>query len=88
MGFELPWPVPHILNRGKPYAIHLTYILWRVFKIVLQCIFGNDLFASLLKMQSIKGKHTAIGGDHENLLGIAVFSGDGLPSAIHLDVNF
>ena len=88
LGFKLPWPVLHILYRGKPYAIHLTYILWRVFKIVLQRILGNDLFTGLLKVERIEGKHTAVGWNHEDLLGIAIFLCDGLPSAIHLDVNF
>ena len=35
LGFELPWLVLNILNRSKPYAIRLTYLLWGVFKIVL-----------------------------------------------------
>ena len=87
-GFELPWPVFHILYRGKSDAINLTYILWRVFKIILQCILRNDFLTGLLKVECIESKHTAVGWNHENLLGIAVFPSDGLPSAIHLDVNF
>ena len=87
LGFKLPWPVLNILYRGKPYTIHLTYILWRVFKIILQRILRNNLFTSFLKVERIQGKHTTVGWNHENLLGIAVFSGYGLPSAIHLDVN-
>ena len=87
LGFELPWPVLHILYRSKSYAVYLTYVFGRVFKIILQCILRNDFLTGLLKMESIEGKHTAVGRNNENLLGIAVFSGYSLPSAIHLDVN-
>ena len=88
LGFELTWPVLHILYRSKSYAVYLTYVFGRVFKIILQCILRNDLFTSLLKVERIEGKHTAVGWNHEDFLGIAVFSGNSLPSAIHLDVNF
>jgi|GEM_PF-4997343 len=87
LGFELPWPVLHILNRGKPYTVYLTYKLWRVFKIILQRVLGNNFLTGLLKVECIEGKQTTVGWNHQDLLGIAVFSGDGLPSAIHLYVN-
>lgn len=67
--------------------IQITYILWRVFKIILQRVLGNNFLTGLLKVECIESKHTAVGRNHQDLLGIAVFPSDGLPSAIHLDVN-
>ena len=60
-GFELPWPVFHILYRGKSDAINLTYILWRVFKIILQCILRNDFLTGLLKVECIESKRLLVG---------------------------
>ena len=61
LGFELPWPVLHILNRGKPYTVYLTYILWRVFKIILQRVLGNNFLTGLLKVECIEGKQLVVG---------------------------
>ena len=84
---KLTRPVLHILYRCKPYAVYLTYVFGRVFKIIFQCVLRNNLLTGLLKMECIESEHTAVGWNHENLLGIAVFPGYGLPSAIYLDVN-
>lgn len=62
LGFELPWPVLHFLNRGKPYTVYLTYILWRVFKIILQRVLGNNFLTGLLKVERIESKYTTVVG--------------------------
>lgn len=59
---KLTRPVLHILYRCKPYAIYLTYVFGRVFKIIFQCILRNNLLTSLLKVERIESKHTALVG--------------------------